>query len=185
MRRAARHLNLLIWIGLALFGAVFACHALAAGHQALTWLGAAPLIGMAVTANQVIAGRDMGGLRPGPVAAGVTLYEGTMVFIERTSGSDEGYLTDTSDEGNNDFFGIALKEYDNSAGANGAIDAECYTQGTFDLTGADFVQGHVGDLCYATDNFTATATAASASRVGRIEEYISATKVGVRLDPVA
>jgi predicted RecA/RadA family phage recombinase len=116
------------------------------------------------------------------VDAAIHIYQGTMVFFERTSGSSEGYGTDTDDGGANNFAGIAVDECDNSAGAAGAKSVEVFTEGTFELKGTGFSQAIVGDLAYAGDNYTVTATSGGMSKIGRFVEYVSTTKMGVKID---
>ena len=137
---------------------------------------------MAVTANQLIRAMDAGGRRPLPVDATIHLYQGTIAFFERTSGSSEGYGTDTDDGGVNNFAGIVVEETDNSGGLAGAETAEVYTEGGFVLEGTGFTQAIVGDDAYASDNYTVTATAAGASKIGVFNEYISSTKIRVEID---
>lgn len=139
---------------------------------------------MSTTDNQVVAAQDPGKRRSYPVLGSTKIPAGTMTFIERTSGADEGYLTTDDDSGANNFAGIAVAEADNSSGANGAIDCEVYREGAFELPGSGFAQGHVGDLAYAQDNWTVSPSSSSASKIGRIVEYISATKVRVDIDPI-
>jgi predicted RecA/RadA family phage recombinase len=59
---------------------------------------------------------------------------------------------------------------------------ELWTDGVFRLTGTSFTQATAGDLIYATDNFTTTATSTSASRIGRAVNYVSATQMDVMID---
>lgn len=133
---------------------------------------------MAVSANQLIT-RQAGLRRSAPVLTAVILYEGTLVFIDSA-----GYAVPTTGTGANRFAGIAIKEYDNSGGASGDLDAELMADGVFELVGTGFSQASVGLDVYATDNYTlTTAPSASGVRVGRIAEYVSSTKVRVQIDP--
>ena len=139
---------------------------------------------MAVTANQIVKRQGTVDCSSGPVAASTHLYQGTIAFWERTSGAGEGYLTDDDDGGANDFAGIVAAEADNSSGAAGAINAELYITGAFELQGTGFSQAIVGDLTYASDNFTITASASSTTKIGAFVEYVSATKMMVKIDVV-
>lgn len=132
---------------------------------------------MSVAANQLI--KEQAGCLDGfPVAASIHLYEGTLAFI-----TVAGYLTDVTGSGANRFAGIVKQEKDNSSGSSGDLKAEVLRRGNFELQGSGFTQASVGLPVFATDNFTLTlAPSASAVRVGTIVEYISATKVMVRLD---
>lgn len=137
---------------------------------------------MAATTNQLIEAQAAGGLIGVPVAASTTIYQGTMNFFNRTSGAQEGYLTGDDNGGANTFAGIARAEVDNSAGSAGDKDAELYTEGSFVLTGSGFTQANNGDIAYATDNYTVTPSSGSAVRIGRFVEYISATRMRVKID---
>jgi len=138
---------------------------------------------MAVTANQLIVCSEAGDRVKLPVAATTTLYQGTIAFVQRTSGSDEGYGTGEDNNGANDFAGIVIEKADNSAGAAGAVAAEVYQKGAFVLAGTGFTQSLVGDMAYATDNYTVTASSSNAERIGTFVEYISTTKMRVRICP--
>jgi predicted RecA/RadA family phage recombinase len=144
--------------------------------ESLGWIG---LLGMAVTANQVTLRRGPEWRGSIPVAASTRLYEGTLVFAVH----DSGYGDDDTDSGANYLFGIACEDYDNSSGSAGDIDAECYIEGEFVLTGSSFTQATVGEKIYASDNYTVTVTSTSNVYVGHCTEYISATKIRVRIEP--
>ena len=139
---------------------------------------------MAVTANQLIKKQGTCDRSSGPVAASTHLYQGTLAFFERTSGAGEGYLTGDDDGGANDFAGIVIGEVDNSSGDAGDKNAEMYVSGTFELQGTGFTQATAGDLAYASDNFTVTASASSTTKIGAFVEYVSTTKMMVKIDVV-
>lgn len=165
---------LAVFLAIAALGALLLCASQPAAS--ITTLMLIPLIGMAVTANQVIQ-RQKPGVRSAPVAGSTTLYEGTLAFI-----NSSGYLDDDTANGANSFFGIVYAKKDNSSGSNGDLTAECYTDGSFLLTGSGFAQTDVGKLAYATDNYTITASpTANNVPIGRITQYVSATKVWVAI----
>lgn len=139
-------------------------------------IGTTGLVGMAVTANQVIRMKE--DCRLGLKIAGSTrLYEGTLVFV-----NSSGYADDDTGSGVNKFAGIAASDYDNSGGADGALSCELLADGVFLLTGSGFSQADVGKQAFATDNYTiAVADSASAVRIGVVVGYESATKLWVRL----
>ena len=137
---------------------------------------------MAVTTNQLVQGQGLGKLLGIPVAAATTLYQGTLAFFERTSGATEGYALGDDDGGNNNFAGVVVDKVDNSAGSAGDKTVEVYTEGSIVLEGSGFHQGYVGDKIYATDNYTVTPSSSSATYIGTCVEYISATKIRVKLD---
>lgn len=132
---------------------------------------------MSVAANQVTPRADdcRGSL---PVAASTTIYEQTLVFANAS-----GYADDDTASGVNTFAGVAIDEYDNSAGSNGDVASEFWTEGKFKLTGANFTQASVGKDAYASDNYTVTQTpTASTVRIGTIVGYVSSTVVWVAID---
>lgn len=135
------------------------------------------MLGMAVTANQVIE-RASGCRKSFPVAASTTIYEGSLVFVNAS-----GYADDDTASGANVFAGVAITEQDNGTGSNGDLNVECFRDGDFKLTGSGFAQSSVGLDVYATDNYTLSLTATGdAVRIGKITEYISSTKVMVSID---
>lgn len=131
---------------------------------------------MAVTVNQIIQATDPRNRVAIPVAAATAILEGTIVFY-----SAAGFATNDDVGGTLKFAGIAVKSADNSAGAAGDIKVEVYQEGNFILTGSGFAQTDVGELVYATDNYTITMSSASATLIGRCIEFISATQHKVRL----
>lgn len=134
---------------------------------------------MAVTANQLMNRAD--GCKVGyPVAASTRLYQGTLTF-ENAS----GYADDDTASGVNKFAGVNINDTDNSSGSNGDLSADIWRDGEFLLTGSGFTQATVGKRIYATDNFTITSDASTASCVyiGVCTGYVSATQVYVEIEP--
>lgn len=134
---------------------------------------------MAVTADQLITARipGTGRLIEGLVEAGEVLYAGTMAFWDA-----DGYLTPVITAGANGFAGIVRKQVDNSAGADGDLKAELYTEGDFTLPLASVAQTDVDTLAYAVDNYTLSLTATSQSLVGKIIRVAGTGLAEVRLD---
>ena len=132
---------------------------------------------MAVTANQVVLMQDAENIIQCKAAA-VNLYQNTIAFWDAST----GFVTNDDNAGANAFAGIVYQQCDNSGGSAGDKVVELYTEGVFRLTGSSFTQGTAGDLIYATDNFTTTATSTSASRIGRAVNYVSATQMDVMID---
>lgn len=132
---------------------------------------------MAATSNQLITREDgiMGG---GPVLTAITLYIGTMAFIDAST----GYITSAIAAGANKFAGIVRDYVDNSGGASGAEDVITFEEGSFVLPGTGFTQADVGKKAYASDNFTVSTTSTSHTYIGTITRVISSTKVLVALD---
>jgi hypothetical protein len=121
---------------------------------------------MAVTANQVVLMQDAENIIQCKAAA-VNLYQNTIAFWDAST----GFITNDDNAGANAFAGIVYQQCDNSGGSAGDK-----------VTGSSFTQATAGDLIYATDNFTTTATSTSASRIGRAVNYVSATQVDVMID---
>ena len=132
---------------------------------------------MAVTSNQVVLMQDAENIIQCKAAA-VNLYQNTIAFWDAST----GYITNDDNAGANAFAGIVYQQCDNSGGSAGDKVVELYTEGVFRLTGSSFTQATAGDLIYATDNFTTTATSTNASRIGRAVNYVSATQMDVMID---
>jgi hypothetical protein len=133
---------------------------------------------MAATTNQVIVAQEPSGLVGVPVVASVNIPQGTMVFAVAAS----GLATNSIAGGANHFLGIARGQADNSSGGNSDKTVEVFQTGVFQLEGSGFTQALVGDKIYAVDNFAVNATATSQTLVGRVTEFVSSTKIMVRLE---
>lgn len=133
---------------------------------------------MAVTANQLTVAQAFGSRVGYPVLTAKRIYGGTMVFAVAAS----GFATDVIATTANPFIGIAAHEADNTSGASGDISVDCWTEGIFELDGTGFSQASVGDLVYAVDNYTLSLTSTDQPLVGRIVQYISSTRVAVKID---
>ena len=134
---------------------------------------------MSVAENQLIT-QSANGKSNLPVAGSTRIFQGTLVFVSAT-----GYADDDTNSGANAFAGIATEEADNSAGAAGDLNVELLTDGVIQLQGSGFTQADVGKKVYATDNYTLTKTASSNTYIGHIREFVSATVVGVNIEPGA
>lgn len=131
----------------------------------------------AVTANQITLMQAAGRLTRSKAAA-VNLYAGTLAFFDAST----GYITNDDNAGANAFAGIVYQQCDNSGGSAGDLEVELFTDGIFRLTGSSFTQATNGDLVYAIDNYTIQASSTSASKVGRVVNYVSATVVDVLIN---
>lgn len=130
---------------------------------------------MAATANKVLKRAE--GLRGGgPVAASTRLYEATLAFFNAG-----GYAVGIVAAGVNKFAGVVIQEVDNSAGSNGTLNAEWFTDGVFPMVGTGFSQATVGSDVFATDNYTVQTSGVSASYVGRCVGYVSSTVIMVEI----
>jgi len=130
-----------------------------------------------ITTNQPITAREPRGRISVPVGTGLKIPQGTLVFAIAAT----GYATNAIAAGANHFLGVAVSEADNTAGADGAINVEVYTQGIFQLVAVSGLLAWVGDKIYAIDNGAVDATATSQTLVGHCVEYVSATKIGVQI----
>ncbi|TWT57248.1 hypothetical protein KOR42_06060 [Thalassoglobus neptunius] len=129
----------------------------------------------AVTENKIIVASRHHGSRVGYKAAAEYLYAGTLAFLDATT----GFLTGNDNAGANKLAGVVAEECDNSGGSAGDLSCEVYTRGEFELVGSSFAQGSVGDKVYGIDNYTIQASSSSATLVGHVTEFISATNVMV------
>lgn len=131
---------------------------------------------MAVTADQLITAREPGGLRQVKVEAGEVLYAGTMCFLDA-----DGFAVPTA--GGLRFAGIVKKTVDNAGGADGDLEAEVYTTGTFVLPFSSVAQADLTPgLAYAVDNYAVDATAANQSFVGTVERVYGTSLAEIRID---
>jgi predicted RecA/RadA family phage recombinase len=133
---------------------------------------------MAATAEQLIKARipGTGRLIQGGVEAGEVLYGGTMAFWDA-----DGFLIPTA--GGARFAGIVKKTVDNSAGGDGDLQAELYTEGDFVLPMASAATADITPgLAYASDNYTVTTTKTSNSFIGTIIRVAGTNLVEVRID---
>lgn len=109
-----------------------------------------------------------------PAKASATIYQDT--FVGLSAGYARGLVKGDK------FVGIATRKVDNSAGAAGALEVEVETGAIVHLnvTGVTAVTD-VGAIVYASDDQTATLTAADNVAIGVVRRFISGTKCAVRL----
>jgi hypothetical protein len=113
-----------------------------------------------------------------PVAAGVKIFRGALVKI--TPG---GFLAPCAAEAGAAFAGVSSETVDNTDGANGDVDCDVFTEGLHQITGSGFTQGSLKASVYASDDQTISDTqGANEQLVGKVEGFISATEVYVRLE---
>lgn len=128
-----------------------------------------------------------------PVAASTTIYQGTLVAIPLT-GTNAGYaIPAAAAVGAAKVIGVAQMDYDNSAGAAGAIYAEVGV-GTFDFVNSATTDAldatMVGMPCYAVDDSTVARTPGTAGTrpfagrvVGMSGSKVLVTVGGAQTDP--
>lgn len=142
---------------------------------------------MALSADTELKSQGAGRLREYDVIASDIIYRGALVAIQRTT---SGYAQPATKTATNRpiFAGIATKQVDNSSGAAGDKQVECYTEGAFLLpfTNVTLTQADVGALAYAEDDGIATDAADDGSSnlypiIGRIIRFVSANLAWVEL----
>lgn len=107
-----------------------------------------------------------------------TLFGGTLVMADAN-----GWAVKAADTASCLFLGVAMETKTNG-GANGAAEIVVATEGTFEFEfSGTATQAAVGRLCYAVDNQTVAlaATTTNDVLVGKIVEFISATRVRVKI----
>ena len=131
----------------------------------------------ALTAPKVVSSKGANAVVDHPVVASDIIYKGAICMINAAGNIAPAVATAGSF-----LAGIAVETMDNSAGSAGDLNARVYTEGLFALTIAGAALTDVGTIVYATDDQLVTVTSATnAQIVGRIEKYVSATEVYVRL----
>jgi hypothetical protein len=127
--------------------------------------------------------RQEGKTRPYKVAASTKLYGGSSVSLNAA-----GFAKLGADTASEKFVGVARDLADNSTGANGDKDVVVWANGVFDFAfSGTAVQANVGLPVYLVDDNTVAlaATTTNDLLVGRIVEFISASKVRVAITPDA
>jgi hypothetical protein len=93
---------------------------------------------------------SLGDLLSIPVAAGATIYAGSLVNLDAN-----GYAVPAADAVGHTFAGVAIARVDNSAGADGALNVIVRRRGRYRLASASaLTQGSVGSKIYAADDQT-------------------------------
>lgn len=117
-----------------------------------------------------------------PLAASTTIYKGALVMH-----NSSGYLAPLAAGAGNNFAGVALEHAENAGAAGAALSGLIQKEGCVELPGTGFTQADVGKIVYGADDETVTVTEGTGSKVivGKIEKYISSTKVLVRLTVLA
>lgn len=149
---------------------------------------------MAVTAEQLIKIKDDNNsvTQAFPVASGQTIYKGTFAGVNAS-----GYLVNltTTTAPQVKMIVVVKDGTANTTGpaattANGSISGtyleasadagdktvrQCYTYGTFEVTGSSLAQTAVGSTMYAIDNYTIDETNTTGGAAGTLVAYYSAT----------
>lgn len=127
--------------------------------------------------------RQDGELKAYQVAASTTIYKDTLVGVTAA-----GYLAPLAHgTAGLIFVGVAIEKTDNSAGTAGAKSCRVRKKGEYEFAynGGDATIALLGDEVYAVDDQTVDEDAVVTTndyKVGAITEFISATKVRIRVD---
>lgn len=109
--------------------------------------------------------------------AAVKIWEGALVSVNAA-----GYVTNATDAANDVFVGVADETVDNSGGAAGDKSIKVRRTGVYTVVfGGTATIADVNTLVYVVDNQTVDLVGVTTNDVlvGRIVEFISATKVRV------
>lgn len=116
-----------------------------------------------------------------PMSA-VKLWKGSTV-----ANNTAGFAAKAADTSGFSLAGVAFETVDNSAGANGDLNIRVWRKGVFEFNfSGTAVQANVGLLVYMVDDNLVglAATTTNDVPVGRIVQFVSASKVRVELSPV-
>ena len=107
------------------------------------------------------------------------VYAGTLITINTS-----GFAVKGADTASFVFAGVAADTVDNSAGAAGDKNIDCYTEGTFEFGfSGTATQASVGADVYVVDDSTVAVAATTTNdvRVGKVVEFINASTVRVKI----
>jgi hypothetical protein len=114
-----------------------------------------------------------------PVAAGAKIYAGSMVCL-----NNSGYAVPAANAANYRFIGVAVRQVDNSSGANGDQTVEVFREGVFEFQATSIAQANVGADMYVVDDQTFDETdPGNGVKCGKLVKYISATKGWIAIGP--
>lgn len=113
-----------------------------------------------------------------PVGAAKKFYKGSLVCVPTATGFAEA----GTDIAASNFVGVGYEDADNSAGAAGALSGRVHKTGSFVFNAVGALQTWVSKPMMLTDDNTVALTSTNSIQVGVCTEFISATKVRVRID---
>jgi len=134
----------------------------------------------AQAADRIALQRATGDKFADPVKAATKIYGGSLVVLDAA-----GWAAPATEATGLIVRGVAQKQADNTAGANGAINAEC-ERGVFrfanSAAGDLIARAEIGDDCYIVDDQTVAKTSATDTRTiaGKITD-LDAQGVWVRV----
>lgn len=132
----------------------------------------------ALTADKELEAIDPGGLRRMKLGASKTIYKGSMVVVDTTTG-----LVEAGTEAANKIF-VGIATHGAVSGASDTVWVVLQTSGMFKLTGSSLEQADVGKHVVLLDDQTVTDDAGTATAnipVGILVELNSATEGWVEL----
>lgn len=131
---------------------------------------------MAASADRIGKVGLPGGVIDFPLGVSKTVYKGTMVVVD----SSTGYAEAGSDAAAKRFVGVSATQAVNTATA-GEYSVPVYTEGQFEFTVSGGAQTMVGSYVYLSDDETVCIASGSSYHIlaGVVTEYISSTKVKV------
>lgn len=110
------------------------------------------------------------------------LFKGSLV-----ANNASGYAAKAADTASFTLAGVAYETIDNSAGSAGDLNIRVWRQGVFEFNfSGTATQANVGTAVFAVDDNTVAlaATTTNDVMVGRIVQFVSASKVRVEISPV-
>ncbi len=133
----------------------------------------------ALTADRPIEKANITARLAFPVKAATKIYGGSMVAIDKVS----GYAVAGNEAASRQVVGVAEKQADNTAGANGDLWVTVL-QGEFDMDATSIAQTGVGVQMFLVDDHTVDETAgANSVKAGMLVKFVSATRGRVQIVP--
>jgi hypothetical protein len=126
---------------------------------------------------------SLGDLLSVPVAAGTTIYAGSLVALDA-----DGHAVPAADTAGLTLAGVAIARVDNSAGADGALNVIVRRRGRYRLASASaLTQASLGSSVYAADDQTVALGADVVNNVaaGVIDKVEGAADCWVSIDAAA
>ncbi len=132
---------------------------------------------MALSANTNINRYVDQQLRTVQVKGSTTIYRGSLVSLERSSGYARPL--NAADM----FLGVAYGQCDNSSGSNGDMEATVFTQGDFEMSLAGAARTDIGKPVFASDDATLSFAGNGKSYVGYVVDSPASGSIILRIDP--
>lgn len=133
----------------------------------------------ALSADRKVKGRDIGRAVPAKVKASTTVYGGSLVARLTST----GLIQPGADTASTTFAGV-LREH-KTGNASGTTACEVWQEGDFEFGfSGTATEADCGKLVYLVDDQTVALAATTTNDIacGYITEYVSASKVMVRID---